>query len=486
MLSKGDRVRFAADFGEAFLAAKKQHPGPVFLVLEEAQRYVPQIIRFADPNLSRCLGAFEEIAEVGRNFGVGLGLISLRPQKINKDVLNLAELVLAFQTNGVAERKAISEWVQEKGAEGRAEVTGELPSLPRGTALVWSPSTFKLYGKFSFDKKTTYDAGATPDQARAAVKVKPLDLASLEESMTTVVQEAKANDPKALRARVAELERELSRRSTSTPAPAPPPARPPAPEKPLIGPAELTRLEKLVERLHEGEAAFQVATDGAYERLGKAREAVTASISDLVRVAAQARRPAEAPAARPTNGAPPRAPLPPGPAAPAPRPAPPRAPRDPGDPDKPLSRCARALLGVIVQRGVANASQVSALSGYRKTSSSFDNGLSELRVRGLIEGSRDRLTPTEAGRDVVGPLEPLPSGRALLDYWLARLSKAEGALLRVIYDAGSISRAELSERSGYSASSSSFDNGLSGLRTLDLIHGSHGADISIAEVFTET
>jgi DNA helicase HerA-like ATPase len=40
--SKADRCRFAADFAESFFRAKKKHPGPVQLVLEEAQRYIPQ------------------------------------------------------------------------------------------------------------------------------------------------------------------------------------------------------------------------------------------------------------------------------------------------------------------------------------------------------------------------------------------------------------------------------------------------------------
>lgn len=81
--SKTDRCRFAADFAESFFRAKKRHPGPVQLVLEEAQRYVPQKLFTGQ---ERMLGAFEEIAEVGRNYGVGLHLISQRPQKINKDV----------------------------------------------------------------------------------------------------------------------------------------------------------------------------------------------------------------------------------------------------------------------------------------------------------------------------------------------------------------------------------------------------------------
>jgi uncharacterized protein len=77
--SKAGRIQFATDFAETFFEAKKRSPGPVCLVLEEAQRYIPQVVRFADSGLPRCLGAYEEIAEQGRNYGVGLLLISLRP-----------------------------------------------------------------------------------------------------------------------------------------------------------------------------------------------------------------------------------------------------------------------------------------------------------------------------------------------------------------------------------------------------------------------
>ena len=111
LFSKADRARFATDFAEAFFRAKKQHRSPCLVVLEEAQRYVPQRVFKGQ---ERMLGAFEEIAEVGRNFGIGLFLISQRPQKINKDVLNLADNLLAFRTIGKHERVALEEWVQEK------------------------------------------------------------------------------------------------------------------------------------------------------------------------------------------------------------------------------------------------------------------------------------------------------------------------------------------------------------------------------------
>jgi hypothetical protein len=283
--SKGDRCRFAADFAEALFAAKKLHPGPVQILLEEAQRYVPQKL-FAGQGLERMLGAFEEIAEVGRNYGVGLHLISQRPQKINKDVLNLADTVLAYRSNGVLERKAISDWVQEKGAEGRKEMHDELPGLERGTAIVWSPNR-KIYGPYAIIKKSTYDAGATPTHARAAVKTKRLDLDSLESAMGAAVEEAKANDPRALKARVAELERELAKKSTIAAAPAK------TVEKSVLKEADIKRLERLAEKLGKAEDNFAetgiVALNKQRDTLVQAQQALLSELGSARQMIADVR-----------------------------------------------------------------------------------------------------------------------------------------------------------------------------------------------------
>jgi hypothetical protein len=219
-MSKGDRCRFAADLAETLLHEKKEHQSPLWLALEEAQTFAPQVIRHGLEYMGRMLGAFEEMAEVGRNFGLGLGLASQRPQKVNKEVLNLAENVLAFRLLGALERKAVRDWVQEKDAAGRENVDGELPALPKGTALAWSPVR-GVFGRFPLAKKKTYDAGATPLAARVSVKVGALDLGLLATAMQEVVEEAARNDAGKLRARIADLERQLSEGRFGVPVPRP-------------------------------------------------------------------------------------------------------------------------------------------------------------------------------------------------------------------------------------------------------------------------
>lgn len=459
LFSKNDRCRFATDFAEAFFRAKQEHPGAVQLLLEEAQRFVPQ--KFFTGQ-ERMLGAFEEIAEVGRNFGIGLHLISQRPQKINKDVLNLADNVFAYRTNGVLERKAIGEWVQEKGAEGRKDVHDELPGLERGTAIVWSPVR-QLYSRYAIRKRTTYDAGATPIHARAAVKTKPLDLASLEAVMGKAVEEAKANDPRVLKGRIAELEKQLLKEYKSV--------HPAAKPEPLVSDDDWKRIERLVEKLDGGETVFLTRAREIFDRLAQAQQSVVSELGNLntalkrgsvQTVRLYERTPAQVKKAIMAGI---DASLPPG--------------------DFQLSKCARAILGVLAQRDVANDSQISALSGYRKTSSGFTNALSELRTKALIEGPKERREITQAGRLLAGKAPELPMGEELLRYWTSRLGKCERALLEKIFEAGTITRADLSDQTGYSMTSSGFTNALSQLRVLDLIYGQQGGDVSIAEVFQE-
>jgi uncharacterized protein len=478
--SKGDRCRFAADFAEAFFRAKKLHPGPVQILLEEAQRYVPQKL-FAGQGMERMLGAFEEIAEVGRNYGVGLHLISQRPQKINKDVLNLADTVLGYRANGVLERKAISEWVQEKGAEGRKEVHDELPGLARGTAIVWSPSR-QIYGRYAIGKKTTYDAGATPIHARAAVKTKPLDLESLESAMGKAVEESKQNDPRVLKSRIAELERELAKKPTPVVERV---GREKRVEVPVFREADLKRIERFAEKILKQETSFGELIAHAVDRVAQAQQTVVSSVDTLATVM---KRSGRWTADAPNVANPPRA---------VRSEAPGRREVDQGNgiarvTSRPaagpadLSKCARALLAVLAQRGTATDSQIAALSGYKRTSSTFANGMSELRTRAYFTGDPGARHVTHEGREAAGPIETLPTGKALLDYWVGRLTRAEAELLKVVYESDTIDRQTLSERSGYRLTSSTFANALSGIRTLDLVHGHDGGDVTIAEVFKKT
>jgi len=138
-----------------------------------------------------------------------------------------------------------------------------------------------------------------------------------------------------------------------------------------------------------------------------------------------------------------------------------------------LGKAERSILTAIAQSPHGcTRSKAAIVSGYSVTSSHFDNTLSALRSKGYLEQGQP-LRVTETGIAAIGGVEPPAAGEALRAMWLQRLGKAERTMLEVLIRAypRALSRAEMSEQSGYSDSSSHFDNTLSKLRTLELIGG---------------
>ena len=451
MMSKGDRCRFATDFAEAFFRSKKSHPGPVHLVLEEAQRFIPQRVQ---PDQMRMLGAFEEIAEVGRNFGIGMTLVSQRPQKLNKDVLNLADTLLVYRTIGTHERKALAEWVQEKGAEGRADVANELPGLPTGTAIVWCPVR-RLYGQFAIQMKTTFDAGATPLQVRAEVHTQPLDLGDLQDRMGKLVEEMKANDPKVMKAEISKLRRELAQKPQG-------PAAERKVEVPVVPPEWVSEVEEAISRLdHLKEQIFR--------EIAKQVDFSCEQLAQMVQLGAR---------------------FTPAQVAPFSRPVPPRQQHTPvthtDGGDVVGNGGLRRMLVALAQRptGLTNG-QLGVRAGLSSKSGTFSNYLSRARQQGWIvdEGQIRRIT--DAGTAALGRFEPLPEGRALAEHWMRELGGGAGRMLHALVDAypETLTSAELGARAGISPGSGTFSNYLSRLRTLELMVGRGGQICASDELF---
>lgn len=207
-MRKGQQAQFVADFCEEFFEAMKVARFPIHVFFEEAQRFVPQRV---DASVARMVGAVEDVVRLGRNFGIGSSLISQRPQSVNKEVLNMSECLVVLQINGTQERKAVRDWIVEKHVNLDDKVS-QLPSLPVGTAFVWSPQWLRCFEKVRIAQKETYDASSTPvfGAKAQATKLAPIDLEKLREKMAEVVTKAESEDPKKLRAKVAELERALT------------------------------------------------------------------------------------------------------------------------------------------------------------------------------------------------------------------------------------------------------------------------------------
>jgi DNA helicase HerA-like ATPase len=79
--SLADRKRFATAFAIQLWARKKaqRDPSPVHLVIEESQLIIPENTKGDN---ARMVGIYEEIIRLGRNYGIGVSMISQRPREI--------------------------------------------------------------------------------------------------------------------------------------------------------------------------------------------------------------------------------------------------------------------------------------------------------------------------------------------------------------------------------------------------------------------
>lgn len=205
------KARFAEAFASRFFFRKKASPSPVHLFLEECQEFAPQNPQGGDAQM---LHAFTRLAKLGRNFGIGLSLISQRPQEVNKKVLNMTEVLFAFQMRGPQERKTIKDWSADKDVG--LDIVDVLPSLKVGQCMVSSPQWLEIEATFTIAKKQTADVSSTPKvgaSARPAEPLTPIDLEQLRTTMAATIEKAKAEDPKLLTARIRQLEAELKAKS---------------------------------------------------------------------------------------------------------------------------------------------------------------------------------------------------------------------------------------------------------------------------------
>jgi len=119
--------------------------------------------------------------------------------------------------------------------------------------------------------------------------------------------------------------------------------------------------------------------------------------------------------------------------------------------------------------------QLAILAGLSPKSGTFSTYLGRLRTSGWAETRGDRFFATRDGLDALGSYPPLPSGEALIAYWLDWCGRQGGRrhMLQVLIDAGArgIERDDLAAAAGLSPSSGTFSTYLGKLRSARLVDG---------------
>lgn len=467
--SKAADRQFATDFAERLYRRKAQPGGdtPLHLFVDEADIFVPQV---PGKDGTTMLGAYETLVRRGGLRGLGTTLISQRSAVVNKNVLEMVDLMVVLRTVGPNDRKRIEEIVEAAGTKEQvATLMGSLASLDIGEAWFWEPGE-GLFERRRIRERRTFNSSATPKSGEKRVEPKrlaPVDLDALKERMEATIQKADAEDPKKLQARIRQLEKEL--REQPTPAAPDPEIRTETVEIPVVPQAVLGTVGILLARAHDL-AVYLGAADDQRAQLVMAASALSAALDEHEASPAPP-TPARAPLRK--GAVPGRGPVP----ATAPRPAP-RATQVPLDGPGGLGKAERAFLTVLVTHGAMDRARLALLAGYSVKSRHVDNVLGALRSRGLATPGFP-VEITQAGVDQLGGYEPLPAGNELRDYWLShpRVSKAAAAFLAVLFDSypHTVTRDQLAEAAGYSVDSRHVDNTLGALRTMGLAIGDRNA-----------
>jgi hypothetical protein len=474
---KGQRLQFLTDFGEEFFHLKKRQRSPVHLFLEEAQLLLPQ--RFG-ADQARLQGAWTDIVRLGRNYGIGETMISQRPQSIDKEVLNMTECLFALQVNGVAERKALEDWVREKNAD--RSIVNELPSLGNGEGFVWSPSWLRIFKRVKFSQKTTFNASATPEVGKAvkSATLSTVDVEKLRNDLQEVVSQAEKDDPKALRKQISELQRELAKKPSTAPVsvetvPDPDAVRKvvhaeveqivrnvirPAVDKSIGGLLDglVSRMESLIETTKQHRAVL--SNGDAWNLLALSRECEKglAAVTMVPRQQTPRPLPSVPCKAKPsikTDVSSNRSAAPEG-----------------------MSRAQIKILSRLVE--LLNATgcdsvpkeQLAAWSEYSPTGGGFNNYLGSLRSAGLIDYPQPGMVAiTEAGGELADPEDTPSSDEEMLCRVERVLGGSEGRLLRAAAEfyPQHVTKELLAAQTGFSSSGGGFNNYLGHMRTLGFI-----------------
>jgi hypothetical protein len=463
--SEAAKKEFLLDFARRIY---QRNEAPLHLFLEEADDYIPQKPMREEAHLLR---AWENIVRRGRSRGLGMTMITQRSASLNKNVLTQAQTLIAMRTTGPQDRKAIEEWV--KYNDQSLDILESLAGLEDGEAWVWSPQFLKVTKRVQFRRRRTFDSGSTPKMAAKGktATLADIDVSSLRVRMADTIERAAADDPKALKARIRELEAAAKRAPSVAPAHAAPRDRASEHEQSRrIAALERNNaaLKEYSEQLFAGVALSQTIVDELEEKVRALRAVRFPRSPKLVDVV-----PSSALVARTVTPAPARQPT----VAPAPRPA--RTPR-PASVDGSVDNVMLKILNSIAWlESIGNRrpenSTVAFIAGYSNPrSGGYANPRGRLSVAGLINYADGSMELTDAGRALT-TLEDAPTSNEELHEQIYRRLNSDGPMrkiLKTLIDVWpeSMTNEQLAAMTGYSnVRSGGFANPRGRLSSLGLI-----------------
>lgn len=434
VLRKAAVRRFVTPFLETLYRLNRK---PLHLFVDEADDICPQK-PFGDE--AAMVGALEDVVKRGRRKGIGCTLITQRPADLAKQVLTQVEVLISMRISHHLDIKAINAWVNvHADPEQAGDMLKSLPSLPVGTAWIWSPGWLNVFQKVQIRKRHTYDSSATPEVGGEGVSnanrvTSIVDIKTLGAQILAMKDRIKADDPRELKRRIRELEAAMSKRQT-----------PPAPT--AIPAAVLDQVERVrTELLHLAGSmeSIHVVLDAFGQNAAPPNEASLPTIEEVQSIFSS-KAPSCAQVSRSFQTM-----------------------KSGG-----IKRMLTALAQSTSDNQMMNTKQLGLRAGMSSKSGTFSTYLATMRSNGWIDGDGSGMYITIEGRKAIGKVEALPEGRDLGRYWINFLGGGAGRMLEVLIEAHpkSLSKEELGERANLSPASGTFSTYLSKLRKLQVVEG---------------
>jgi hypothetical protein len=391
---------------------------PLHLIIDEAHQFMPQGGGGkSDVDTGRMLHAGNRLMSGGRSLGVRGMMITQRPAKLHKDSLTCADTLIAMRVIAPQDRKAVKDWIDGCGDpdQGKA-ILDSLAQLKCGEGWAWYPEA--EYLKLTrFPKIATYDSSATPEHGSGGgPAVSSIDLDDVKAALAEAVAEAEANDPKLLRQRIAELERQAKQADK--------------PPEVVADPKAIEAAVASRDRHWQSEIDKLVASRN--ELLGLLNR-----IETLAHVNGEPVKLADPPTIKAT-----------------PRQVAAAKPKQParvagGSPTNLPTGEAKILTALIQFPDGLDRSQLTVLTGYKRRTR--DTYLQRLGGRGFVDQRGDKMFATDAGVITMPSVDPLPTGQELRDHWLSKLPTGESAILRELINAypHDLTRDEITDATGY-------------------------------------
>lgn len=393
-------------FMAAFIARlKDRERGALWLVLDEADEFLPQVLQ---PDMTRLFGDLKWIVRRGRVAGWRVMMITQRPQDIAKSVLTQIGTLVAHRLTAPQDRKAVEEWVKGHADPEEAKaVLSSLAGLQRGEAWVWSPEN-ELLERAVMPVIRSFDSGATPDADSGAI-TQP-ELASIDMAAIRATLEGQGNAKKAAEIIPQNItDAELS--------------------------VEIVKLRaQVTDLIHANAGCADVICD-QIDQIQRMADLAQQIVAIAIKVGAGGSEAVEDKPA-PTNTAGDRYALQAregrsqstsqsGEHRPksASRDAPPASTQRPAATGDVPAGCAKPLaaLAAVYPSGLTEP-QWALVAGYKRSGGTWGTYKSRLRSAGLIESREGRWFATEVGAQSIGDVETPPApGPDLVRWWAARL-----------------------------------------------------------------